>query len=373
MANPGNGYEWTQSKEELTLSVPLPVGHSARDVQVSVKNGEVSIAVVESAGNRSVSQLVRGLLWDGIIGSVWSVESQLLTLELEKSRQKWWPCALRGDAEVDVAALVAKEKRDNEPAYKPPPDADSQPRQVTDRETLRKLKAEFPNLALPVENEHTATHQNFAGPRKTFDWGALPVDDEAPAAAPCAVPAVPAVARASGVVAVPSATATPSAARIEDAKFLWGEHVPLDSTGAAVNASAASSAGDVDQGGGSGAGGGGMYQWGALPTDARRASPFAPQVTAPQAPPAPPAAGGSDDFLVPTRLGNASAKVAQLAAMRKQQPTSPPQLAAAAAATKPSAPSAPSTTSTSDASEGRVSCNGESPVGMYSWGALPIQ
>ena len=106
------------------------------------------------------------------------MERGILTVEIEKARPRFWPCAIRGHPEVDVAALQAQEKAEQEPFYKPPPDAEAQPRRVNDRETLLKLKAEFPQLAasLPVEDPHTTTHRNHAGPRKTFDWGALPTD-----------------------------------------------------------------------------------------------------------------------------------------------------------------------------------------------------
>jgi len=58
-------------------------------------------------------------------------------------------------------------------------DAESKPRRVTDRETLLKLKAEFPQLAIDTVDASTAEHRAYAGHRRQFEWGPLP---SAPAA-----------------------------------------------------------------------------------------------------------------------------------------------------------------------------------------------
>ena len=174
----GPGYRWSQTKSELTLCIALADGVTARDIACDVSaKGSVSISR-RAPGGSDRPVLVAGELFDTIAGSVWSVERGILTVEIEKARPRFWPCAIRGHPEVDVAALQAQEKAEQEPFYKPPPDAEAQPRRVNDRETLLKLKAEFPQLAasLPVEDPHTTTHRNHAGPRKTFDWGALPTD-----------------------------------------------------------------------------------------------------------------------------------------------------------------------------------------------------
>ena len=64
---------------------------------------------------------------------------------------------------------------------------------VTDKETLSKLKAEFPQLDIPLDNADTASHKAHAGPRKKgvdpFSWGAIPaslphVSPSSPSAAP---------------------------------------------------------------------------------------------------------------------------------------------------------------------------------------------
>ena len=108
--------EWTQTRTELTISVKLPAGVVARDLVCSITTKQVDIRV-RSTGE----QLVAGQLHGESIGSVWSVDGGTLHLEIEKATAKFWPCALCGDRHVDIQELIAKEKRDAEPAYKLPP------------------------------------------------------------------------------------------------------------------------------------------------------------------------------------------------------------------------------------------------------------
>ena len=106
------------------------------------------------------------------------------------------------------------------------------PRRVTDRETLRKLKAEMPQLEIPgvadVGGVAEVEHKNYSGPRKQFSWGAIP------AAPPPTATSAPPPAQATPVAAaptvqhtfsweslptpaVPAVTAAPAAS-----KFNWG-------------------------------------------------------------------------------------------------------------------------------------------------------
>ena len=106
---------WSQTKTELTISVRLPPNAAARDVRCSVVGDSVTV------GLKSGVPLFSGELWGHISSNVWSVESGTFNLEIEKARAQFWPCALRGDPEIDVSELVAKDKKDREPAYKLPP------------------------------------------------------------------------------------------------------------------------------------------------------------------------------------------------------------------------------------------------------------
>ena len=112
------------------------------------------------------------------------------------------------------------------------------PRRVTDRETLRKLKAEMPQLDIPgvadVGGVANVEHKNYSGPRKQFSWGAIPAAPlPAATSAPVAAPATSAAAAptaepsftwgsvpAPAVPAVPAAPTAPAAPAAS--KFNWG-------------------------------------------------------------------------------------------------------------------------------------------------------
>ena len=252
--NAGTGYTWTQTEDDLTLIVTLPEGLGARDVKVDCAGGSVTVARKNPTAGDAL-WLVHGKLSGAIKGSVWSVESGTLSIEIEKAARKFWPCAVEGDAEVDVAALIEKQKRDAEPAYKPDPNAEAVPRQVTDKQTLRELKAEFPQLDLPIDAPHTATHQNFAGPRRAFDWGPIPspgappepARQPAPQPARQPAPQPPASVSTASASASAASTATP-----EDGKYSWGA-----SPQTAPAACAPSTTPQAD----------GKFSWGSLPID----------------------------------------------------------------------------------------------------------
>ena len=109
------------------------------------------------------------------------------------------------------------------------------PRRVTDRETLRKLKAEMPQLDIPgvadVGGVANVEHKNYSGPRKQFSWGAIPAAP--PPTAKSAPPPAPPTSAAAAPTAEPCyswgvlpATATPAApaaaAAPAGSKFSWG-------------------------------------------------------------------------------------------------------------------------------------------------------
>ena len=111
-------YEWTQTVEDLTLTLQLPPGTTARDVRCTTARGVLTIGL-----SGTPAPLVDGILHAGVSDSVWMVERGSFSLHIDKAKHAFWPCALVGHAQVDVKALEAARKRDLEPAYKPPPGA----------------------------------------------------------------------------------------------------------------------------------------------------------------------------------------------------------------------------------------------------------
>ena len=109
------------------------------------------------------------------------------------------------------------------------------PRRVTDRETLRKLKAEMPQLDIPgvadVGGVANVEHKNYSGPRKQFSWGAIPAAPS-PTAKSAPPPAPPTSAAAAptaepcyswGVLPATATRAAPAAAAAPaGSNFNWG-------------------------------------------------------------------------------------------------------------------------------------------------------
>ena len=191
------------------------------------------------------------------------------------------------------------------PALTSAADFETKPRQVTDKEQIRTLQAEFPQLALPVDkNEHTATHRNHAGPRKTFEWGALPSDEAE--AVPTAPPGVP-DARPTALPPAPPVPPTPvppsqRSPAAEEGTRSASQHVAA--TLPSARAGAPPAAADKFSWGARPAED--KFSWGALPAEARpcpsalssrasgrgappTAAPTAAARTAPPAPTATPA------------------------------------------------------------------------------------
>jgi hypothetical protein len=115
-------YEWSQTQDDLTLQVPFPPSTPTSGIVCTVSQGRLTV------GLRGAAPIVDGELFDALSHHTWSLEGGArLTLELEKARPRYWPCVLRGDPEVDVAALKAKDKLESEPAYKPHPGEHAHP------------------------------------------------------------------------------------------------------------------------------------------------------------------------------------------------------------------------------------------------------
>lgn len=262
-------YTWTQTTEDLTVQVGFPPGTSASSVACNVSNGKVAI------GLRGQPPIVEGELWDALSNHVWSLEGgTTLSLELEKARSCYWPCALKGGPEVDVKALKARDKAAAEPPYKPHPDADQMPRRVTDRETLLKLKAEMPQLEIPgLEPASSVVHKNYSGARRKFDWGALPTAEAAPPAPAAVAPPEPTPVAAT--TASPAATPTPT----PGASSSSSDAPPRPAASAATSSTAAPAA---------------AFSWGAVPGGAGTSAPpeSSPPATQPAAAPQTPAVGG---------------------------------------------------------------------------------
>ncbi|OQR87688.1 nuclear migration protein nudC-like protein [Achlya hypogyna] len=104
----GNGgqtdkYSWTQSLQDLTVSLPVPKGTKSRDLSVKMAQTSLRVAI------NGQEPLVDGALAGKIKTeeSFWSLEAnETLVLSLEKAPpQTWWKTVLQGDAEIDTTKV----------------------------------------------------------------------------------------------------------------------------------------------------------------------------------------------------------------------------------------------------------------------------
>jgi DNA mismatch repair ATPase MutL len=107
----GNGgtvdgkYTWTQTLEELCVTVPVPNGTRGRDLTVTISKNHLKVGL-KSAGGKMI---VDGPLMKTIVcdDSFWTVEDgHRLVITLQKlNRMEWWEGVVRGDPTIDVKKI----------------------------------------------------------------------------------------------------------------------------------------------------------------------------------------------------------------------------------------------------------------------------
>lgn len=104
----GNGgtvpgkYVWTQTLGELNISISLPDNTRGRDLSVTIKKKQLSVAIKSQLPIHIVdSPLSKMITCDD---SFWTVEDGnklIITLE-KKNQMEWWDCVCDGDPKIDV-------------------------------------------------------------------------------------------------------------------------------------------------------------------------------------------------------------------------------------------------------------------------------
>lgn len=101
------------------MAWPLPAGTAARSVACTLSpSGVLRVDVVGQS-----SPFFEGSLHRKAKLNTWTVDGGTLYIEMDKAAPKFWPCATVGGPAVDVQELIAAEKREHEPAFKPSPGA----------------------------------------------------------------------------------------------------------------------------------------------------------------------------------------------------------------------------------------------------------
>lgn len=125
---PGNGgatdkYTWTQTLGEVTVSIPLPPGTRAKQLDVRLKGGSVY------AGIKGQEPIINSNLFAKIQidESMWHVDDcKTLVLNFQKvNAMEWWKCVCEGDEEIDTTKV--------EPENSNLSDLDGETRQVVEK------------------------------------------------------------------------------------------------------------------------------------------------------------------------------------------------------------------------------------------------
>ena len=110
-------YYWRQTLADVTLCVAIPSGTRGRDVTVDVTASALRVAV----RGAEPPQLIDGALHGAVRAAdvLWSVEEdetaastsrggargKIVSITLEKRRETWWPCVVRGDPLIDTTKV----------------------------------------------------------------------------------------------------------------------------------------------------------------------------------------------------------------------------------------------------------------------------
>ncbi|XP_043699251.1 protein BOBBER 1-like isoform X2 [Telopea speciosissima] len=103
--NKGNGmdfenYSWTQTLQEVTVTVPVPPGTKSRFVSCEIKKNHLKV------GLKGQPPIIEGDLYQSVKvdDCFWSIEdSKSISVLLTKQKQMdWWKCLVKGEPEIDT-------------------------------------------------------------------------------------------------------------------------------------------------------------------------------------------------------------------------------------------------------------------------------
>jgi len=105
-------YSWTQSKEEVIITVPVPAGTRGKDVECTIHARSLKLNL---KGQPTIinGQLHRNISVDD---STWTLDNNTVEITMLKGAHTglpWWSCAIVGDPEVDVQKIEGSQYVDS--------------------------------------------------------------------------------------------------------------------------------------------------------------------------------------------------------------------------------------------------------------------
>ncbi|CAJ1972337.1 unnamed protein product [Sphenostylis stenocarpa] len=143
--NIGNGldlekYSWTQTLQEVNVSVPVPTGTKSRFVICDIKKNHLKV------GLKGQPPIIDGELYGSLKPDdcYWSIEDQnTISILLTKHNQmEWWKCVVKGDPEIDTQKV--------EPENSKLADLDPETRQTVEKMMFDQRQK---SMGLPTSDE----------------------------------------------------------------------------------------------------------------------------------------------------------------------------------------------------------------------------
>ncbi|XP_068664699.1 protein BOBBER 1-like [Aristolochia californica] len=143
--NSGNGldlekYSWTQTLQEVTVSIPVPPGTKSRFVACEIKKNHLKV------GLKGQPPIIDGELHQSVKADdcFWSIEdSKAISILLTKQNQmEWWKCLVKGDPEIDTQKV--------EPENSKLSDLDPETRQTVEKMMFDQRQK---SMGLPTSDE----------------------------------------------------------------------------------------------------------------------------------------------------------------------------------------------------------------------------
>eukprot|EP01103_Thecamoeba_quadrilineata_P003571 TRINITY_DN13330_c0_g1_i1.p1 TRINITY_DN13330_c0_g1~~TRINITY_DN13330_c0_g1_i1.p1 ORF type:complete len:159 (-),score=33.60 TRINITY_DN13330_c0_g1_i1:117-593(-) len=106
-------YEWDQTKEEVTIWVPLGEGLSGRDVVCKITSRRLIVGVKGKPpvidGDLGAKVIVDESTWTLVDGSAVDIVLQ----KASKGEENWWKSAIVGEAEIDTDLIEGSKYLDD--------------------------------------------------------------------------------------------------------------------------------------------------------------------------------------------------------------------------------------------------------------------
>ncbi|TKY55963.1 BOBBER 1 [Spatholobus suberectus] len=143
--NKGNGldlekYSWTQTLQEVNVSVAVPTGTKSRFVICEIKKNHLKV------GLKGQPPIIDGELYGSVKPDdcYWSIEDQntISVLLTKHNQMEWWKCVVKGDPEIDTQKV--------EPENSKLTDLDAETRQTVEKMMFDQRQK---SMGLPTSDE----------------------------------------------------------------------------------------------------------------------------------------------------------------------------------------------------------------------------